>query len=272
MGILDKIKRVAGTVAQTVGSNLLDNSQPESEQEKTPSVSAISGIYDAQLEKLIEISLLDGDLSEKERQILFKKAESLNIDRDEFEMVLDARLQELQCSDKKNRPVDATSTSIAPTMQNLIYVLSKVEDEIRQKDEKKQKSFFSSVKGIGGVIGGTLIGGIPVVGGIADAIFDFSDLDNDSSEVNIDYKVKAAKKKIILEFPLPINRDDIIDFLSYAVPLAKKRGGFFSGSQNDEHNEFVPVWKTKCEQIIAKVRLLDDAQLLSTVTKLTVEL
>ena len=51
-----------------------------------------NALYDAQLEKLIDLALMDGVLTDKKRQILLKKAIQLGIDPDEFEMVLDARL------------------------------------------------------------------------------------------------------------------------------------------------------------------------------------
>lgn len=47
-------------------------------------------MYNEQLEKLIDYALADGELTEKEKQVLFKKAESMGVDLDEFEMVLDA--------------------------------------------------------------------------------------------------------------------------------------------------------------------------------------
>ena len=53
-------------------------------------------MYNEQLEKLIEMALLDGELTEKEKQVLFKKAESFGVDLDEFEMVLDSKLFEIQ--------------------------------------------------------------------------------------------------------------------------------------------------------------------------------
>ena len=53
-------------------------------------------MYNEQMESLISAALADGVLTEKEKQILFKKAESMGIDLDEFEMVLDARLVELK--------------------------------------------------------------------------------------------------------------------------------------------------------------------------------
>jgi uncharacterized tellurite resistance protein B-like protein len=49
-------------------------------------------MYNEQIDNLINIALGDGELTEKEKQILFKKAEVEGIDLDEFEMVLDAKL------------------------------------------------------------------------------------------------------------------------------------------------------------------------------------
>ena len=46
-------------------------------------------MYNEQIEALISAALADGVLTEKEKQILYKKAESMGIDLDEFEMVLD---------------------------------------------------------------------------------------------------------------------------------------------------------------------------------------
>jgi hypothetical protein len=53
-------------------------------------------MYNEQIENLINMALADGELTEKEKQILFKKAEAAGLDLDEFEMVLDAKLFEKQ--------------------------------------------------------------------------------------------------------------------------------------------------------------------------------
>lgn len=53
-------------------------------------------MYNERLEQLIKAALIDGELTEKERQILYKNAQAEGIDLDEFEMVLNARLVELQ--------------------------------------------------------------------------------------------------------------------------------------------------------------------------------
>ena len=53
-------------------------------------------MYSKELEELIDAALADGVLTEKEKQILFKKAKAQGIDLDEFEMILDARLLKAQ--------------------------------------------------------------------------------------------------------------------------------------------------------------------------------
>ena len=57
-------------------------------------------MYNEKIEALIKAALADGVLTEKEKQVLFKKAQEQGIDLDEFEMVLDARLAELQKAEK----------------------------------------------------------------------------------------------------------------------------------------------------------------------------
>ncbi len=57
-------------------------------------------MYNEQLEQLIDAALTDGVLTEKEKQVLFKKASAMGIDLDEFEMVLDARLLVTQRENK----------------------------------------------------------------------------------------------------------------------------------------------------------------------------
>lgn len=69
-------------------------------------------MYSEQIEKLIELALADGELTEKEKQILFKKAEAEGIDLDEFEMVLEARIFEKT----KNK---TTETAASPKSDKL---------------------------------------------------------------------------------------------------------------------------------------------------------
>ena len=58
--------------------------------------------FDEKIESLIDIALEDGMLTDKERELLLRKAQEAGIDTGEFEMVLDARLAKLQ---KKNEKI-----------------------------------------------------------------------------------------------------------------------------------------------------------------------
>lgn len=68
------------------------------------SANETQGIYDAEIERLIELAIIDGQISENERQVLLRKAQSKWIDLDEFNMVLDARLSEFNQSHVKKKP------------------------------------------------------------------------------------------------------------------------------------------------------------------------
>ena len=68
-------------------------------------------MYNEQIESLVKAALADGVLTEKEKQILFKKAESMGIDLDEFEMVLDARVVELQKAEKEKAEKSAPKSN-----------------------------------------------------------------------------------------------------------------------------------------------------------------
>jgi predicted RNA-binding Zn-ribbon protein involved in translation (DUF1610 family) len=49
-----------------------------------------------QLEKLIDFALADGILTDKEKEVLYRKANEFGVDQDEFEMVLEAKLHQVQ--------------------------------------------------------------------------------------------------------------------------------------------------------------------------------
>ncbi|HAF29666.1 MAG TPA: hypothetical protein DCG75_11530 [Bacteroidales bacterium] len=236
-------------------------------------------MYNEQLEKLIEMALMDGELTEKEKQILYKKAESFGVDLDEFEMVLDAKLFEKQQSKKKaEAPVSAAPKSdkygdvkkcpacgamvqafqtkcpdcghdysnieANASVQKLFKLLNEAENE--RKDDGVS---------VGKVIGGVL-GKMYGIGG--------------------GDKINAKKKTIISNFPIPMSKDDILEFLSLALPMAKKKGNLFTkdNEENKAHNDLAPTWKSKCEQIVMKARfsMKEDKKILEEVSNYAREL
>ena len=89
-------------------------------------------------------------------------------------------------------------------------------------------------------------------------------------------KADRMKKEIISNFPIPTTKNDILEFLFLAVPKAKIIGTLFTKSQpeNKSHNEYVPTWKSKCEQIImkAKFSMKDDKKTLEEINVYAKEL
>ena len=68
-------------------------------------------MYNEKIEQLISAALADGVLTEKEKQVLFKRAQEQGIDLDEFEMVLDARLVELRKAEKEKAEKSAPKST-----------------------------------------------------------------------------------------------------------------------------------------------------------------
>jgi hypothetical protein len=51
-----------------------------------------------EIEKLIDLALADGQVTEKERNVILKKAAELGVDRDEVEMILDGKLHQIHAT------------------------------------------------------------------------------------------------------------------------------------------------------------------------------
>jgi hypothetical protein len=229
-----------------------------------------------EIENLINMALADGEVTEKERAIILRKAEALGLDRDEVEMILDGKIaiqkKELSYSQssKENTSNKAGDIKKCPscgapvqafvikcsdcghefsnieaniTIQKLFTML----DELESKRDDKVTT--------AGVIGGLFknsIGG----GALAQALGGFSPTDK-------------RKREIIASFPVPNTKADILEFLSLAFPKAMSKGNFFTKNNPEyfEHNEYVSVWKSKFEQVIMKARfsMKDDRKTLDEI-------
>lgn len=268
MGLFDKLKE---TLSEQMGqTSPTVNQKPEAPQNVTPSpapasvqptpvapaTSDNSGLYDAKLEQLIDMALADGELTEKEKQVLFKRAEAMGIDLDEFEMVLDARLYKQGQQQQPPAQQPATSapksdkygdvkkcpacgamiesfTARCPecghefsniaansSIQKLFEMLNQVEAESKEDATTIMGSL------------GQMMGDSLSMGGNKDT---------------------RKRKAIIQNFPIPTTKDDILEFLSMAVPLSRKPKMFNNPNYQTE-KEMSSVWHAKCEQIIMKAK------------------
>jgi hypothetical protein len=230
-------------------------------------------MYSEEFENLINLALVDGELTEKEKQILFKKAEAAGIDFDEFEMVLEAKLFEKQQSNKKIQvPFSAAPKSDkfgdikkCPACGAMIQSFSTKcsdcgHDFINIENANSIKDFFRDYQKIEDSVQvkeNKSMGGL--VGGLMGAF--------DNSEGRRKLAVFTKKKEFIMHFPIPNSKEDLLEFLTMAVPLATpaKKSGFsvfkkFSANWgDDEHKNYdfkvAEVWMQKCEQILMKAKL-----------------
>ena len=250
--------------------------------------SVTDGLFSDKINKLISVALVDGKLTNAERKVLKKKAEAEGIDADEFDMVLDAKLYELSQAqqEEQSQPQPAVRKK-----------KGKVPPPIPAEEQKKPKRNVQKCGACGAILnsfqtncpdcgadikvnGGEALASIKQLFYALNAI-EASRRPEPKVEKNMFQKIfsfdvadDVAKRKMeyIKSFPVPTTKEDILEFLCMAVPLSKKRKLRFWSSEDEEnivrmHNLFVPVWKSKCEQIIMKARfaMKNDIQTLKTI-------
>ena len=272
--IFDKSAKKLTETATKLSDNISENDvnffkeiSREKKLNNKKELNILNNMISENLNSLIEFALADGELSEKEKQILFKKAESEGIDLDEFEMILEAKLfqtKQTQTPQKNVENIDvapksdkfgdikkcpscgAIVESFSTKCTDCSYSFSNISannsvqklfEMINELESKRGDEETNPIKAFGAVL-------------------------SKSFGVSIGDRINNQKKELISNFPIPNTRNDILEFLTLALPKARKAGNFFTSGnfnspandRNKIHNEFVPVWKNKCEQIIMKAR------------------
>lgn len=261
MGLLDKIKEQASNLQQLANTSGMINSQnstppsPSVEQQSMPQQNVEkNSLYGNYMEQLIEMALADGELTEKEKQVLFKKAEAAGIDLDEFEMVLDARLYERK---KVTQAVQSNTQGAAPKSD-------------RYGDVKKCPNCGAIIE--------------TFVTRCADCGHEFRNIGIVSSFNLLSSKLEALDKQktgsfwgikdqsidekkcsLIKNFPIPTTKEDILEFLTMGAPLAND-GNF---AERLAPKRLPQAWKSKCNQVIMKARfsMKDDKGLMAEIDK-----
>lgn len=190
-------------------------------------------MYNEQLEQLIEAALTDGVLTDKEKQVLFKKAESLGIDKDEFEMVLDARLVKAQ---QAQQPVHAakeklgnivTCPNCGAQIPGGAAVCPECGYEFRNTEANRSVQRFT------------------------EGLLNINNKQSDSVGfgkylVAAGLSVRAKKtptEVYISTFPVPNTADDLLEFLSFVQGQARKHDlGLYGSSAHPEYVEEHAFW------------------------------
>ena len=169
-------------------------------------------MYSEKMEQLIKATLADGVLTEKEKLVLFKRAQEEGIDLDELEVVLDARLVEM-----KKDEMEKAATSVPKST--------------KYGDLRKCPA-----------CGEIINNGIAVCGYCGYAFTESNsneykeklcnaliDIDEKHKMTDLSGKSEIFKMKekatlkgtLIANFHVPNTRADLLDFLTYLIVLAK---------------------------------------------------
>lgn len=234
-------------------------------------------MYNEKLEKLIDLALADGELTEKEKQILFKNAESEGIDLDEFEMVLDAKLFEItkrkseksaspksdKLGDVKKCPAcGAIAESFATKCSDCGTEFRNIEasgsvikffEKIDEIEATRTDGFYtqSNQKSIG--IGTVLlwlffwyilifIKGFQLILSTAKPA-KWSTTD-------------SRKEELVLNYPVPISKENILEFLTLSASKINTSSYLTIFSEDTKYkNAWNKIWLKKIEQINSKASL-----------------
>ena len=208
-------------------------------------------MFNEKLDKLIEMALMDGALTEKEKQVLFKNAETMGVDLDEFEMVLDARLFEKQKSmeEESSKTKESATKSDkfgdvkkCPACGSMVQSFQtkcsdcghehrgiEASNSIRAISEKLDKidNERDSIK-IPGLIGffTGMTGGEP--------------LEQQKDEI-----IGRKKGEAIKNFPIPNTREELLELIHFIHPKIDKTA---KGDLN------IKDWRLKFKEIIGRAK------------------
>jgi competence protein ComGC len=203
-------------------------------------------MYNQQLEELIDAALEDGVLTEKEKQVLFKKAQAMGVDLDEFEMVLDARLVKKQ---KEDAATAAKEKSVAAPKSDKFGDIKKcpVCGAIISNYQIKCPECGYEFSGIAANLSSQKLA--DTLKKISDEIGDTSSF---SGYVHNRGNLKNLRmREAIRDFPVPNTKADLIEFISSLLPKIQAGSSFSDGQVN-----LVPAYKMKINECINKAEVL----------------
>ena len=228
-------------------------------------------MYPEELEKLVEFALADGKVTDSERQVLIKKAVFLGIDKAEFEMVLDAKIFQFNQNNTDQTIEDSISNKCENCQSKLASFTTTCSycgyDIFQKKSTHSIQRLFELLNEAESHRTPDSDNPFSAIGKFyADAF----------SQISGPSKVDRKKMEIIASFPIPTTKTDILEFLALSLPKARSVGNFLTRNspENRAHNQFVQVWKNKCEQIVlkAKFAMKDDPETLKEILKYASEL
>ena len=206
-------------------------------------------MFSQELEEIIDAALADGEITEKERAVLHKRAIAEGVDPDELDVVIDGRLVKMKKGEK-----DWLRPASPPTAT----------------EKPKDNSKFGHVNkcpNCGAVVEAATVK-------CAECGYEFRGIEGNSSVQKLSKQIQEANEKyppnalaevfgmstrisvitgIISNFPIPTTKEDLLEFILFLEPKTK-RGGVYTSSTTDEIR-FAGAYKAKYKECINKVQV-----------------
>lgn len=208
-----------------------------------------------ELDGLIDFALADGVVTDKEREILCKKAENLGVDKDEFEMILEAKIHTLNAESMK--------AQAPPTPQVEIQQKSNKEGEIKKcpacgapvsafttQCSDCNHEFRTSQSSLQDLTNSLNSIPRPERSGLLDLSF------HAKAE-----EVGSKRADLILNHSIPNYKENILEFLAFAMQFSGSSGftgmlkSQLTGGYDAVKQKEADAWMKKAKQIIFKARV-----------------
>jgi hypothetical protein len=171
-----------------------------------------------EIENLINMALADGDVTEKERAIILRKAQSLGLDLDEIEMILDGlialnkkdqSISQVSSLNKSNKDGEVKKCpACGASAKSFVTICGDCGHEFRNTESSNtarnivRQFEIAEEKMKNSKSGSGLVGGLMKM------------IDGDKM---MEKRIYEAKSNIISTFPVPNTKEDILEILTLSV-------------------------------------------------------
>lgn len=256
-------------------------------------------MYSEELEALIEAALTNGELGEKEKQVLFKRAQAEGVDLDEFEIILNARFSKLKktkesdsaAAPKSNKLGDvkkcpACGALVPPyhsscpecgfqfndvgtsqTVERFLEKLDSMEsNRVQVESQEKEKEKGCMYWGLFILFFIYIIPAkaIKLIWGVVKSNTGVKPKEWDNTD--------RRKEEFIMNYPIPISFGEMVEFLTLANSRVKQLSFIELLDKNSAYEmEWNKIWMKKINQIEskAKIAMTNDPTMLAQVTAIS---
>jgi tetratricopeptide (TPR) repeat protein len=184
-----------------------------------------------EIENLINIALADGTVTPKEREIIFRKAEQLNLDLDEVEMVLEGRISMLKSSSKNTSTNKAGDLIKCPSCGSQTDSFSTKCADCGHEFRGMKAS--STIKELANKLE------------LIEKEIQKTDVTDDFQQERLFEMIRQKKSDIIRNFPFPNSREEILELLHFIYPKV-------NDAKSSDRN--YSDWKTRYMEVIGRAK------------------